>query len=390
MKLWRVFIKSMKEQLRDILTLSLTLVLAPGFVYLYWLFFPSGGSTMYDVAILSNDHPVQLEDGSSYSAVEELMTALSKVSYADGQPILRVHFVESRQEAEKQLIDKKVEVLLEIPPEFSQTMYSTQMGEDFMPVELTFIGDLTNPYYAIAGVMANAGLDNYIKLITREIQPVEVKEEPLGDSGGRTEFEIYVPGMLIFSIVILVFQASMVVAYECESGTLKRLKLSNVSEFELLGGISASILLIGAVSFLLAVATALLLGFTSYGSLWLAILIGLITCISVIGVGMIVAAFSKTVSQAFIIANFPLVFFMFFTGVAFPIRGIKLFSLFDHTISLYDILPPTHAVKAINKVLTLGAGFSDISFEFGALLLLSLVYFALGVWLFRKRHMQTW
>jgi len=304
------------------------------------------------------------------------------------QPILDISFVEDRAEGEALLRDKKAEVLLVMPDDFSETMLAVEQGGPYTPAEVTFIGDLTNPYYAVAGVMANAGLEQYIKLVTREVPPVTVNEIPLGDSAGRTEFEIYVPGMLVFSIVILVFQASMVVAYEVESGTLKRLKLSQVSEFQLLGGISVSVLLIGVVSFLLAVAAAVALGFTSYGPLWLAILIGMITCIAVIGVGMIVAAFSKTVSQAFIIANFPLVFFMFFTGVAFPVRGVTLFTMLGHTISLYDILPPTHAVKALNKVLTLGAGFNEVLFELAVLSLLSVIYFIIGVWLFRRQHMR--
>lgn len=387
MKLWQVFIKSLKEQLRDVLVLSLTLVLAPGFVFLYWLFFPSGGSTTFGVGILNQDQSVALADGTQFSAVDDLVVTLEDVTHADGQPILDIRFVATREQAEAQLGDKKLEVLLVIPQGFSQTMLAVENGDAYTPVEVTFIGDLTNPYYAVAGVMANAGLDSYVQLVTGEDRPVQVLEVPLGDSAGRTEFETYVPGMLMFSIVIMVFQASMVVAYEVESGTLKRLRLSKVSEFELLGGISLSVLLVGAVSFLLAVAAAVALGFTSYGPIWLAVLIGLITCISVIGVGLIVAAFSKTVSQAFIIANFPLVFFMFFTGVAFPVRGIQLFSLFGHSISPYDIFPPTHAVKALNKVLTLGAGLPEIGFELSALVLLSVAYLVVGVWLFR-RHMR--
>ncbi len=388
MKFWQVFIKSLKEQVRDPLVLSLTLVLAPGFVFLYWLFFPSGGSTMYHVGILDNDQPVLQTDGTDYAAVDSLVEALEGVTYADGQPILAVQYVTDRTLAEAQVADKELEVLLVIPPAFSQSMLALESGELIDPVEITIIGDLTNPYYAVAGVMANAGLEEYLQMVTGEQRPVRVVEIPLGDSGGRSEFETYVPGMLMFSIVIMVFQASMVVAYEVESGTLKRLKLSRVSEFALLGGISASVLVIGAVSFLLAIAAALALGFTSYGPLWLAVLIGLITCFSVIGAGLIVAAFSKTVSQAFIIANFPLVFFMFFTGVAFPIRGIELFTLFGHPVGIYDIFPPTHAVRALNKVLTLGAGIQQIGYELGALVSMSCVYFVVGVWLFRRRHMR--
>lgn len=389
MKIWRVFVKSLREQFRDYLTLSLSLAIAPGFVFIYWLFFPSGGSTTYAVLLLSQDQPVRLENGAVFSAEEELLEALYQVTYSDGQPILSVDIVANRVSAEEKLMDREAAALLLLPENFSQTILAARSGLPYDPVPVTFVGDLTNPYYAVAAVMANAGLDTYIQFVTNEKRPVQVEEIPLGDSIGRTEFETYVPGMLIFSIVLLVFQASMVVAYEVESGTLRRLKLSRVSSMELLAGISLSVVLIGIVSLLLAFVVAVSLGFTSEGPLWIAILIGVITCFSVIGVGLMVAAASETISQAFIIANFPLVVFMFFTGMVFPIRGVSLFRIGGRMIGLYDILPPTHAVAALNKVLTLGVGLEGIGFEITALLLLSLLYFILGVWLFNRRHMNN-
>lgn len=384
MRFWRVFIKSLREHARDMLTLSLSLVLAPVFVFLYWLFFPSGGSTTYSALVINYDRPA-----AGVTAGADLIEALKQVTYTDGQPILNVRVMEDQSEAEARIKDRKSAVLLILPENLSETVLAFQEGEAPQPAAVTFIGDLTNPYYAVAAVMANAGLENYVQFITGEARPIMIEELALGDSGGRTEFEIYVPGMLIFSIVILVFQAAMVVAYEVESGTLKRLKITSLSTFDLLGGISASIVLIGVVSLGLAFATALALGFHSHGPLWIAFLIGAITTISVIGVGLMVAAFSKTVSQAFIIANFPLVFFMFFTGVAFPIPGITLFTIAGRDIGLYDLLPPTHAVTAMGKVMTLGAGVNEVLFELSALIILSVLYFGLGVWIFHRSHMRT-
>ena len=48
-----------------------------------------------------------------------------------------------------------------------------------------------------------------------------------------------------------------------------------------------------------------------------------------------------------------------------------------------------HAVNAINKVMTLGAGFSDITYELAALVVLTVVYFAIGVWIFNRTHMRA-
>jgi ABC-2 type transport system permease protein len=140
---------------------------------------------------------------------------------------------------------------------------------------------------------------------------------------------------------------------------------------------------------LLAFATAIALGFHSQGPLWVAILVSSLTALSIVGMGLVVASFSKSVSQAFVIANFPLAFFMFFSGAIFPIPRIPLFTLAGRTIGLYDILPPTHAVVALNKVLTLGAGLADVIFELSALALLTFFYYAIGVWLFRRTHMKA-
>ncbi|MCJ7557289.1 MAG: ABC transporter permease, partial [Gammaproteobacteria bacterium] len=118
-------------------------------------------------------------------------------------------------------------------------------------------------------------------------------------------------------------------------------------------------------------------------------LIGAITAIAVVGVGLIVAAFSKTVSQAFIIANFPLIFFMFFSGAVYPLPRVRFFEVAGRVISLYDVIPATHAVIALNKILTLGTGLIDVLYELVSLVVLSALYFAIGIWLFRQRHMKT-
>jgi hypothetical protein len=44
---------------------------------------------------------------------------------------------------------------------------------------------------------------------------------------------------------------------------------------------------------------------------------------------------------------------------------------------------------ALNKVLTMGAGLGDVIYELAALLILSVVYFAAGVWLFSRTHLRA-
>jgi ABC-2 type transport system permease protein len=68
---------------------------------------------------------------------------------------------------------------------------------------------------------------------------------------------------------------------------------------------------------------------------------------------------------------------------------LTIFTLAGHDFGLYDILPPTHAVVALNKVLTLGAGLNEVIYELTLLTILSMLYFAIGAWLFKRFHLRS-
>ena len=379
MKILKIFWKSLKEQARDWSTLSLSLIMGPFFVLLYWLMIPSG-STTFGVMVLNQDK------GSSGA---DTIAVMETLSYASGDPLLEVTTVTDREEAESILQDRDAEVLIIIPEDFSETLLTASQGDEPATSAVILVGDLTNPYYAVGAIMASSVIDEYVQDFTSETRPIIIEEIALGASGGRSEFDLYVPGMVIISVVMLVFIVSMTITYEVESGTLRRLQITRMTAFDLLTGISLSTILLGIIAVLLTLLVATALGFESQGPIWAAILIGAITAIAVVGVGLIVAAFSKTVSQAFIIANFPLIFFMFFSGAVYPLPRVRFFEAAGRIISVYDVIPATHAVVALNKILTLGTGLVDVLYELVSLVVLSAVYFAIGIWLFHKRHMQT-
>jgi ABC-2 type transport system permease protein len=378
MKILQISWKSLKEQIRDWVTLGLSLSIGGFFVLLYWLMIPSG-STRFGVMVQNLDSGAQ---------GEKAVRLLETLTYPSGDPLLDVILVNDQVRAEDLLQDRDAEVLLVIPEDFSETLSLAARGEIQKPAELTLIGDLTNPYYAVGAVMAGSVIDEFVQVQTGEIRPIKYNEIALGSSAGRSEFDMYIPGILIVSVVMLVFSVSMTITYEVEAGTLRRLQMTAMKARDLLIGISLPIVLFGVLSLLLTLVIAIGLGFNSQGSVWLALFIGGMTAVAVVGVGLIVAAFSKSVSQAFIIANFPLIFFMFFSGAVYPIPRINLFQIAGIQISLYDILPPTHAVVALNKVLTMGAGLGGVWYEIVSLILLSLIYFGIGIWIFQQRQLK--
>jgi ABC-2 type transport system permease protein len=322
------------------------------------------------------------------SAGDDLLHALQSITYADGKPLLIVNLVSDKNAAEMRLKNREASLLVIIPTDFSAAIDAIRKKNDSPTTTLTVVGDLTNPTYAVGAMLANAALDQYMQAITGQPRPIQIVEEAIGASGARTEFENYVPGLLVFAVMMLMFLAAISVVREVEGGTLRRLQTTSMTAFDYFGGLSLSLALIGTAAVTLTFLVALALGFRSQGPLWLAIMIGIITSFSVIGVGLMVACFVRTSTQAFLIVNFPLALFMFFSGAIFPIPRVPLFVLAGRMVGLYDILPPTHAVVALNKILTLGAGLDEVLYELGALVLLSAVYFAVGVWLFQRTHLR--
>jgi ABC-2 type transport system permease protein len=389
MRLWNVFIKSVREQKRDLWVVGLSLAFAPLFVFIYYLMTGGTGTTSYGVLVINQDTPVTMSDGATFSAGDDVVESLRGITYQNGSPLLRVTLVENRADAEQKLRDRAAAALVIIPTDFSAQLSAFRSGDSSASTDLTFIGDLTNPYYTVAAVMAMTAADSYTQGFTDAPRPVELVEIPLGASAARSEFENYVPGLLVLAVVLMVFQAAMTPARDIESGAMRRLRLTPLTAFDYLGGTSLWLGLVSIGGVFLTFATAVAFGFRSQGPLWLAVLVTAITSLSIIGIGLIVACFSKTVSQAFVIANFPLGFLMFLTGAAFPLPRFTLFTIAGRGFALPDLLPPTHAVVALNKIFTLGAGFKDVTFELAALTLLSVLYFGIGVWLFQRTQMRT-
>jgi len=388
MKAWTIFLKTLREMLRDKWMLGLTLAFAPFFVMLYWLIL-AGGSTSYTVLVINNDKGVQLSDGSTFNGGEHIVDAIRGITYADGSPLLKTAIASDRVDAEPILRNRGAAAFILIPEDFSQTLQRMESGDRSVTTQITFGGDLSNPYYMVAINLALTAVDGYVQEVTGQQPLIGYVEEPLGASAARSEFETYVPASLIFAVIMLIFLASMSVAREIETGTLKRLQLTPMSSLDILGGVTGALILIGIVAISLAFLVAVMCGFRSQGPLWVAILVGAVASLSVIGLGMVVASFTRTVSQAFIVANFPMAMMMFFSGVIYPLPKVTVFTVGAREIGLYDILPPTHAVVALNKVLTLGAGLGDIFYELAALTVLSILYFAIGVALFKRFHLRS-
>jgi ABC-2 type transport system permease protein len=228
----------------------------------------------------------------------------------------------------------------------------------------------------------------YAAVFAGTSSPLEIQVESVSSVSSLNVFELYVPGLLALALMMLMFTAAASLIKEKDKGTIIRLRIANMTNLEWLTAVSISQIIIGILALVLTYITAVLFGYQASGSLIAASVIGLISCLSIIAISVLVAAFLRTIFDLMTIGCFPFFILMFFSGGMFPLPPLRLFTIGKHAISVNDILPTTHSISALNKILNHGSGLSEVAFEMAAIVILTALTFALGAGLFIKRHMK--
>lgn len=386
MKLLSIIVKSLKEQWRSFWILLLTLSMGPFFMFVYYLILESS-KPHYDVAIINNDKGYITDSESVNKGEEYILFFTSSVKDSVNMPF-SIKKSSSRSDGLADLKNKKSDAFIIIPEDFSKQLIEHKNSESTGSVEIQFFGDLTSVHYLLSALWANETLNSFIKKSTGSGDFIRISETGIGSSSKISDFDLIVPGILIVSVIMLMFTATIAFVSEVENKTILRLKLSRITTFEFIAGITVVQLIVGIISILLTLITAAFLGFEFQGSAAVFILIAVLTSLSIIAFSLIIAALTKTANEVLVVGNFPLFLFMFFTGAAFPFRSEGLFNLFDYPVSLQGLMSPTHAISALNKIIIMQMKLSDIIPEILALIILTIIYFFIGMILFRKNHMQ--
>jgi len=385
MRIFLVFRKGIREQIREYWILLMTVVMAPFFIVIYFLMAETEDPE-YDVILVNLDRGAEYGEG--YLNLGDSIVSYGKV-LSELEEMFNIKALGSRELAIEKLQNRKADVVVVLPVDLSAAVAASHLSPG-PPSRIELVGDVTQMEYIIGAVWSEELINRYILEVAKIQMPVTWSETTLGFSGTRSYFELYLPGLLILSIIMIIFSASSAMVRESESRTLERLRISRLTTLEFLGGISLVQILVALFSLLLSVLTALALGYSLIpGTLGFILLISLLTALSMISFSLLVAAMCRSVKEVAIIGTFPLFLLMFFTGAAFPVTGGRLFTIGSYQVMLNDILSPKFAVEALNKVLIRGLDVKDTIPEIIALLVLTGLYFITGTWLFRRRHMRA-
>jgi ABC-2 type transport system permease protein len=370
MRILAIIKKALIMQFRDFWALLLTILSAPFFILIYYLM-TGGSSTTYSVNLFYADTV------NSLTVKNQLISELNAVKYSNGTAALNILETSDTASVKTQIKNRKTDLLLIIPQGFADSL-KTGGVPNFM-----ISGEASNPKYSIGTIFTITAVESLARKVSGNKPLYTFEEKFMGNSLSKTEFDIYAPGIFIFSIIMLILSASLSIIRDIEDKTMIRLKLTKMSVFDYLLGNSFVQWVIGVISFGLTMWLAILLGFNSQGSTTLILAVCSLTILSIIAICLILVAFCKNATMVMIVGNFPLFILMFFTGSMIPLPRNEIIAGF----ALNDILPPTHAVIALNKIFTFGAGLKDIRYELFMLAILTIIYYAIGVWLFKKNHL---
>ncbi len=386
-RLISLFRKEMLETFRDWKMLSMTLTFAPFFVLLMYAYLGHTTPT-YPVAVVNADQGGVTASGEMVNFGDGLIEALRAVRAPEGEAVLRIRVSEG-SEVEDLLERRQVDLALFIPEGFSKAILTRQLDERLDPVLVRSRGDPANPDYIMAAVWADMTTMGFVEFASGLQSPALLSPETVSNTATLSEFDLFVPGLLILALMMLMFTAAGAMIREKDKGTIIRLRLSNMTVLEWLSAVSVTQLLVGTLALTLTYLTALAVGYRTDGSLLTLFLVGGLTSLSVMGFSVLVAAFLRSVFDLVTVGCFPFFILMFFSGGMFPLPGVPLFDLGDRVVELNEVLPTTHAISALNRVLSYDAGLGDIVYELGAMALLTVGFFALGTWVFTRRHMPT-
>jgi len=189
-----------------------------------------------------------------------------------------------------------------------------------------------------------------------------------------------IPGILSMNMMFsALFGVGFVIVRYRKNGMLKRLKATPITAFEYLSAqIASRIILIMVVTAFVFYGTNLFVNFVMNGSHFNLFLVFGLGALSMISLGLVIAAritSEETAGGMLNLFSWPM---MFFSGVWFSLEGAAPIMQ-----SIAEIFPLTHVTAAARAVMIDGAGLIDISYHLIILILQSATFLLFGAWFFK-------
>jgi ABC-2 type transport system permease protein len=189
------------------------------------------------------------------------------------------------------------------------------------------------------------------------------------------------PGIALMGFALMTDSAGMILARDRERALFSRLLTAPLRAIDFISAYSLPYILVAIIQIAVVFAVAALLGLEIYGNMGLVFLILFVMSIGYVGLGMILGSLF-TYTQA------PIVWIVVMLLTIFGGTWMDLEEIGGVIQSTMNALPFAHALDATRDVMVQGAGFGDIATDLLWVCGYTLVFFVLGVFLFRRRMVE--
>jgi ABC-2 type transport system permease protein len=357
MRFWEIGKRNLKELYRDPVALGFLLGMPLAFIFIFSFAFRGQATSPVSIGVVDED---QVQISAAFVSCLESIPALKVVT-----PVYK-----SQSEAEEELNTGGLSIYLLIPRGFSQAV------ERHQAVDLTLAYNQVDP-------MLPQRVMPIVREATFSFLNIPV---PLNIQLSQREAEIkdvyinyLIPGMAVYGLMVLITSVGGIMVGDRTRGLLSRLMTTPARPSDFIFGYTLPFIPVIIVSIAFYLGAGILMGLSVIGNFGLACLILFIMGICCMGIGMIIGTLARSEEQARGAPWMFIVPLVMISGAWWPVEQMP-----SVIRGIAEAFPFQHAMDACRDVVTRGAGFTAILPDLYWLIGWTVVFFALGIVLFRR------
>jgi ABC-type multidrug transport system permease subunit len=287
----------------------------------------------------------------------------------------------SEDAAKTALYGRQINALAILDPTFSQKIETGKQAK------IQILGNTYSSQFVFTQTFLLASLEGFNAQISTESG---INSTPLFQtnyvflegSGGISDLDFGLPGIMVFSLMFLTMSTAQILVREKSNKTFLRYRLSNISPAVLFGGLMLSQMALALLLMPFILLVSSMMGVQIRSGIGSLLLVGCILSISAIGIGLIVACFTKNESEAINIGASIVVPMVLMSNSLYPLEKTPMFQFLGQNVSFYDFLPTSVASDLLRSSLIYVQSLAENQFWLVWLSLQALIIFLIGAFLF--------
>jgi len=192
-----------------------------------------------------------------------------------------------------------------------------------------------------------------------------------------------IPGLIVFALIALTAMLpALNIVSEKEKGTIEQMNVTPIHKYQFILAKLIPYWIIGLIAVTICIVlSGAVYGYLpkgSYASLYLLVFLFILT---MSGIGLMLSNKSNTMQEAVFVMFFLMMIFTLMSGLFTPVQSMDSWAKW-----IADINPPRYFVDGMRAIYIKGSSFTQLSTEYIALTISSLLFGALAVYTYKKQN----